>query len=295
MKSRQQSGQASWLPRTYFHGLMLVLIISSFFGVFRLFTEVYWWLPTLNGLYTLAPFVLLISFYLFWRQRDLLKKVEGTYYSMWLGYSLLVSGALLKIHGEIEGYPLLRGMTLIPILLGYLSLQFPKRTVRGLLFPVLFLFFAIPLPPFLIDEVTRPFLYLNTVAADAVLRLFGTDFSRTGYVFHLAETAENGVFQVEMTEGCSGLRSLFSLFALTSLYVHLRDLQVREKAALLLIGFPLAGVANIARVLATVLLIAHVSPVWGDRFFHQFSGFLVFVSTVLGLFLVESLFLKGRA
>lgn len=276
-----------------FHLGMLVLLFISFFGVFRLYVETYWWLPTFDGLYSLAPLVLIVSCWLIWRRRRLFTLHEGPYLNRWVAYSFLILGALIKIHGELEGYPLLRGLGLIPILLGYFAVLFPVKTLRGLLFPVLYLLFAIPLPPFLIDEVTQPLLNFNTGVIDMFLRLLQFDFMRTGNVFLLNDLSGSGVHQVEMVEGCSGIRSLFSLLALSALYLYFRPLSTRQRVGLLLTCIPLAGLGNTFRVIVTFLLILYVSPAAGQRFFHEFSGVIVFLVTLVGLFTVETLVL-GR-
>jgi len=65
-----------------------------------------------------------------------------------------------------------------------------------------------------------------------------------------------------------------------------------HSTVLMLVTIPLIVVANCIRVILTILMIVHVSPEAAQSYFHLFSGLLIFVLTLLGLFLIDSLLMK---
>jgi len=85
---------------------------------------------------------------------------------------------------------------------------------------------------------------------------------------------------------CSGLRSLISLLALGSVYAYLSDLPNGKQWLLVFLTIPIALLSNIIRV-PILILISHY---WGlsaaapDSFWHNASGFLVFVIAITLLF-----------
>src|SRR5690606_16692155 len=92
---------------------------------------------------------------------------------------------------------------------------------------------------------------------------------------------------------CSGLNSLYSLFALGLLYHHVTAgdgagtehapslLRPLRMAILLACIVPIAIVANVVRVLGLVLVTYHFGAEAAEGWFHTFAGMMVFVIALL--------------
>jgi exosortase len=272
------------------------LLFVGFFPIFRIYWTHYWETTTMGGAYSHAPVALLIFFFLIWRKRRLLRPVDGgTGFSPRWGYGLLVCGALLKIFGELHDYSVLRGMTLIPILFGILFIRYPRETCKGLLYPVLFLLFIIPIPTFVIDQITLPLQNATTSLVATTMTLMDYEVSRYGYILMIEGLdSQSGFHEFIINQDCSGIRFMVALFGLGTLYTHLRPLSFRQKFFMIIMIVPLSILGNFCRVLSTVLLVIYVDPVMAEKFFHDFSGVLVFCCTLAGLFIIEKLLRRQK-
>lgn len=282
------------LAVAWFGLCVAALLIVGYLPVFYLYATDYWLPGRLQGLYTLSPLVMLCSLILAWRSYRRLRVDGELFLSRPLGYLLVVASVVIKVHGELEGYTVLRGASLIPLLLGLAMIFLPAQSFRMFRFPILFLAFAIPLPAFLLDQLTQPLLSLNTGIVAWIIGVLNLDVTREGYSFWFSYPGAAEQFEIQMAEGCSGLRSLFSLLAVCTLYLHLRNIPFETKLKLLVASVPIAGLGNLGRVLLTILLTRYVGPEAGQFFFHQLSGILVFAATVLAVFWVESLLIRSR-
>jgi len=267
-----------------------LLVFLSFFPIFRIYWTRYWETTTMGGAYSHAPVALLIFFFLIWRKRRLLESDDGEGFAPRWGYVLLLCGALLKIFGEIHDYSVLRGMTLIPILFGILFIRYPRETAKGFLYPVLFLLFIIPLPTFFIDQITLPLQNATTSLVASAMTSFDYEVSRYGHILMIGGLdSPPGFHEFVINKDCSGIRFMVALFGLGTLYIYLRALSFRQRFFMIVMIVPLSMLGNFCRVLTTVLLVIYVDPVMAEKFFHDFSGVLVFCFTLAGLFLIEKL------
>ena len=94
---------------------------------------------------------------------------------------------------------------------------------------------------------------------------------REGNVLVLANTT------LEVAEACSGIRSLVSLITLGIVYGYFTDSRIGVRLAIALSAIPIAIIANGARVAGTGILAHTWGPAAAEGFFHEFSGWVVFV------------------
>ena len=98
---------------------------------------------------------------------------------------------------------------------------------------------------------------------------------------------------LEVTEACSGIRSMLAYLTLGVLFVHLAGNTIGRvgKGILLLSTIPLALLVNILRISGTGVLAHHFGGEMARGFLHEFSGLVVFAFGFV-LFWLESLILK---
>lgn len=268
-----------------------VLLAVSYAGIFSVYMRHHWLSDPFGGAYSQAPLILLAFLWLVWRKRSLLL-TPGEEHSrptaLWVGLAL--AAVCLKVFGEMSGYNVLRGLTLVPLLLGTAGLLYSRSTVRALLFPILFLLFAIPLPELLISQITAPLQMLNARAASGILQASGTPVQLSGYT--LLVTSPEGVYEILINQGCSGIRFLFAALATATLYLHLRGHGVAAAAALAASLVPLCLVATCLRILTTVLVTLRLGAGPGGFFYHTVSGFLFFCLLIAGFLAVEHRFAR---
>jgi exosortase len=153
--------------------------------------------------------------------------------------------------------------------------------VRELRFPLLVLVLAIPFPAILFNRITFPLQLLASRIASDVLPFLGVPTLHEGNVIELP------VMKLEVAEACSGIRSLMSLFTLAVFYGYFLERSTKRRVILALASIPIAVTANVARIVGTGLCVQYWDPEKALGFFHEFSGWVMFVVSLACLYLVH--------
>lgn len=208
--------------------------------------------------------------------------------SHWAGLALLLFGVMLYLLGNLAAEFFTMRFSMLVVLGGIILFLLGKEFFKTLLFPLVFLVFMIPIPSVLMDRITFPMqLFASKVAARS-LDLIGIPVLREGNIIQLANTS------LEVAEACSGIRSLISLLALSVVFAYFSQNTTWKRIVLVLSTFPIAIIANAARVTGTGILAHHYGDQVAQGFFHGFSGWILFVVAFVCLFIVGSLLSKVR-
>jgi exosortase len=97
--------------------------------------------------------------------------------------------------------------------------------------------------------------------------------------------------QLEVSEACSGLRSMTSLIMLSCLFVGIMRNNWIWRFVMLFSAIPLAILANIVRIMGTGILAHFIGEKAAQGFLHGFSGMAVFVFG-LALLIIEFLLIE---
>jgi exosortase A len=201
----------------------------------------------------------------------------------WIGLPLLLFGVLLLFLGNLAAEYFTMRFSILVVLGGIIYFLLGRKVFKTLLFPIVFLIFMIPIPSVLMDRITFPMqLFASKVAARS-LDLIGIPVLREGNIMQLANTS------LEVAEACSGIRSLISLLALSVVFAYFSQNMTWKRIVLVLSTFPIAIIANAARVTGTGILAHHYGDQVAQGFFHGFSGWILFVVAFVGLFLLGAL------
>jgi exosortase len=147
----------------------------------------------------------------------------------------------------------------------------------------LILLLAIPFPAIVFNQITFPLQLLASRMASMILPLLGVPVLQEGNVIELP------VMKLEVAEACSGIRSLMSLFTLAIFYGYFLERTTRRRVILALASIPIAVAANVARIVGTGLCVQYWDPVKALGFFHEFSGWVMFVISLACLYLIHRL------
>ena len=220
--------------------------------------------------YAHGPIILAVVAWLFWRARGVL--LDPTLKAAPVAGTLtLLAGLALYYVGRTQSLPLFEMASHLPVLAGIVLLARGFGGVRRLAFPLLFLLFAVPLPGFVLDFFTVPLKEFVSATVAQALAFVGYPVERAGVVLTIGE------HEMLVADACSGMNSLYTLFALGFLYTHLVGPRSIARTLLVLAAVvPIAIVANMLRVIALVLVTVHVSPEAASGLFHDFAGLMVF-------------------
>jgi exosortase len=153
--------------------------------------------------------------------------------------------------------------------------------LKAVRFPLFVLLLAIPFPAIVFNQITFPLQILASKVASTTLPWMGVPVFREGNVINLP------VMQLEVAEACSGIRSLMSLTTLAVIYGYLMERKISVRVLLALASVPIAVAANSLRIVGTGLLVQYWDPDKAQGFFHEFSGWLIFVVSLIMLYLLH--------
>jgi exosortase B len=226
-----------------------------------------------------GPIIVSICAWLAWQRWDALRNAPiepalvtgGVIFA--IGSSMYVIGRMLEIDTLAVGSFMFVAGSCVLVVSGVQGL-------RVMTFPLLFMLFAVPLPNIVVQVVTAPLKSAVSSIAEQILYSAGYPIARSGVVLSV------GQYQLLVADACAGLRSMFTLEALSLVYISLmRYKSIARNVALAVASIPIAFCANVIRVILLVLITYHYGNEVGQGFMHSVAGFLLF-GTGLVLLLV---------
>lgn len=238
--------------------------------------------------YSHAYFILPISLWLTWRKRREIEELidKETTGKNLSGLVLLILGIMMFLFGSRFDYSSVITLSMIPFIFGLLYFLHGISMLKLLLFPVLYLLLLVPPPMGLIDSITLPMRYGISHFTEVILKFLQYPISREGLLLII------GYEEIFMGQPCSGFRSLITLFSLGLVYVYISKSSNLNKIILTVSIVPLALFGNLIRVITLCLITFYFGREAGQGFFHNFSGIVMFIITILGLISIESLLNK---
>jgi exosortase len=226
-------------------------------------------------------FVPLFSAFVIWQERFKLARL--TLRPSWGGLLFLGFGLCMLILGQMGAELFLSRFSLLIVLAGLIILFLGWSFFRAILFPLAFLVMMIPIPAIVFNQITFPLQLLASKIASTILPWLGVPVLREGNVIILPAMA------LEVADACSGIRSLMSLATLAVIYGYLMERRIAVRILLAVASLPIAVAANSLRVVITGLLVQYWDPDKAQGFFHEFQGWLMFVASLLMLYLLHGL------
>lgn len=265
-----------WKPKVLLPlALLLVFVIFLYAGVLAKLVNDWYELPDFSHGF-LIPF---FAGYLLWTKRRDYERLQVR--SSWAGLPFVLLGLLLLLTGKFGADLFLSRVSFLLLGAGVVWMLFGRAVLKESKFVLLVLVLAIPLPSVLFNQITFPLQLLASRMASALLPLAGVPVLREGNVIQLP------VMQLEVAEACSGIRSLLSLFTLAVIYGYFLEKSVARRVLLALASVPIAVAANVARIFGTGLCVQYWDPDKAMGFFHEFSGWLMFLVSLGFLYLVH--------
>jgi exosortase A len=203
--------------------------------------------------------------------------------SNWAGLPLLLFGVMLLLLGNLATEYFTMRFSILVVLGGIILFLLGKEFFKTLLFPLIFLIFMIPITSVIMDRINFPMQIFASKVAAGSLYLIGIPVLREGNIIQLANTS------LEVAEACSGIRSLISLLALSVVFAYFSQNTTWKRILLVLSTFPIAIIANAARVTGTGILAHYYGDKVAQGFFHGFSGWTLFVVAFVCLFLLGAM------
>jgi exosortase len=266
---------ASWKSRSWvvWFTILLSLLVLLYASVLKLLVAQWWTDPN----YGHGFFVPLFSGYILWHQRERWTKSEIEPSNF--GLLVMLGAVALLFIGSLGAELFTSRFSLLVLIAGIILFLAGWKMLRAVVFPLAFLIFMIPIPVIIYNQITFPLQLIASRLATVWLEVVGVPVLRDGNVLVLSNLS------LEVAEACSGIRSLMSLIALAVAYGHLAEPRRWVRYALVVLMVPSAIVTNAMRIMGAGVLAHKFGPQAAEGFLHQFSGWVVFLATLVLIFL----------
>jgi exosortase len=219
--------------------------------------------------YSHGLLVPIFACYLVWAKRKTLQNTKIA--PAWSGIIVVALALALLLLGEF-GAELFASRISLVVLFAGLILGFGGwQLLKELRFVLLVLLLAVPIPTIVFNQFALPLEGLASKLATALLHLMGVPALRLGNIIELPD------MRLEVAEACSGLRSLVSLFTLAIFYGYFLENTYLRRTVLALASIPIAIAANSVRIFGTGMCVQYWDADRALGFFHQFSGWVMFL------------------
>jgi exosortase D (VPLPA-CTERM-specific) len=223
----------------------------------------------------------LVALFLVWQKANELPAAMSQ--GSWWGFLFVITGLALWLLGEVSSI-----YTIIQYgwLLTFSGLVFALAGRRGMayLWPALaYLFFMIPLPNFLYNNLSSQLQQISSVMGVAVIRWFDISVYLEGNVIDL------GALQLQVAEACNGLRYLFPLMSFGFLIAYLYRGPLWHKAIIFLSTVPITVLMNSLRIGLIGVSVEYWGIEMAEGVLHDFEGWVVFMACLAVLFIEMSI------
>ncbi len=229
----------------------------------------------------LVPF---ISLYLIWQKRKQIHKINPSPSN--IGLFIIVLSLIAYIIFYAGHIAFISRCMMIVSLIGLVIFNFGMELFSQIKFPLLFLFFMVPLPKSFVTLISFPLKLFATRLSAFALTLLGIPVHYEGTILSLCNT------QIEIAEACSGLRFLISFIMIGTFFLsQLKKIVSRLAIAASII--PIAILSNILRIAGIAILTCVFGNKIQREYPHELFGIIVFL---FGLFLlfVEFIYVKKK-
>ncbi len=222
--------------------------------------------------YSASMLIPLVVLYLIWEKRDALSLMPSR--PSWAGIAVMLAGGLLYWLGELGGEFFALYFSSWLLFSGLCWLHLGWRKLKIIAFPVVLLLAMFPLPHFIHGKLSLSLKLISSQIGVKMMQWMGMSAYREGNVIDL------GFTQLQVVDACNGLRYLIPLIILGLIMAYFFKTAWWKRTLLVLSTIPIAVLVNSLRIASVGVLY----PIWGPKvaegFFHDFSGWFIFMLTV---------------
>jgi exosortase A len=216
----------------------IVAILSMLNSTVRAMAETWYYSNTFNHGFLILP----IAAYLAWRNRAEL--ANAAIAPEWRGGIAVILGAMTWLVGDAAGTLIVQEFSLVIIIQALVLAIFGKSVFRILLFPLLYLYFAVPFGLELIPPLQDVTAFLSV----GLLKLVGVPVFSDGYLISVPGA------DWYVADACSGIRYVISSLALGGLFAGMMYVSWWRRVAVLVIAVVVPILANGVRAFGIILL-----------------------------------------
>ena len=248
--------------------LLLVAVVLGFLFYDGLVAVVKNWLGSeeySHGL-LIPPIVL----FLIWQRKDLIERIP--FQTSWTGVGVVVLGLAGFFVGELTQIFIVINYAFVIVLMGVLWSFMGWKAFKLILVPLIMLFFTIPLPNFLYNNLSSQLQLISSEIGVWFIRLFDISVYLEGNVIDL------GNYKLQVVEACSGLRYLFPLMTLGFIAAYFFKGAFWKRAVIFLSSIPITILMNSLRIGMIGVTVEYWGVAAAEGMLHDFEGWVVFMA-----------------
>ena len=213
-------------------------------------------------------FVPVIAGFIAWKKRQRIAEMIpapnwwGLAIMLWAGFQLYIA----TLGAEL----FLARTSFVISIIGAVLLLGGTKYLRIFSFPLFLLFFMVPIPAVIYNQITFPLQIFASKVAEVAIDVLQIPVIREGNVLILPQQTLNVV------EACSGIRSLLTLTFLSLVYGYFFEARTWVRVVLFFSTIPIAIAANAGRVAFTGV-ISQFKPELAEGWFHEAQGWVIFM------------------
>ncbi|WP_241546909.1 VPLPA-CTERM-specific exosortase XrtD [Thiohalobacter thiocyanaticus] len=206
--------------------------------------------------------------------------------SSYAGLVLVAAGGALLFLGLLATTHTLAQYSVVIVIMGLALTFLGWRAFKLVFAPLFLLFFMVPLPPFVFNNLSGKLQLISSEIGVAVIRLFDISVYLEGNVIDL------GSYKLQVVEACSGLRYLFPLASLSFVAAYIYKGALWKKAIIFLSSAPITVLMNSFRIGVIGVLVEYGGPGQAEGFLHDFEGWVIFMACIAILVLEMAVLAK---
>jgi len=212
-----------------------------------------------------------IAAFLIWQQKDRLELVP--FDGSWWGVALVACSGILLLLGQLGTIYVIVEYAYIVSLFGLVLSFTGIQAFRLIRVPLLILLFMVPLPSFVVSNLSSKLQLASSLIGAGFMRLAGISVFLEGNVIDL------GGYKLQVAEACDGLRYLFPLITLGFLMAYFYKGAMWKRVVLFLSSIPVTVIMNSFRIGTIGVMVEHWGIAMAEGFLHEFQGWLVFMAS----------------
>ena len=214
-----------------------------------------------------------IAAFLVWQQKDRLERLP--FGGSWWGVLIVLTGAAVLALGQLGTVFTLVQYAYVITLFGLALALLGWRAFRLVAIPLLIVMFMIPLPQFVLANLSTKLQLLSSQIGVSLIRLFGISVFLEGNVIDL------GGYKLQVADACSGLRYLFPLMTMGFLMAYFYKGALWKRILLFLSSIPITVLMNSFRIGIIGITVDRWGTVMAEGFLHEFQGWMVFMVSIV--------------
>ncbi len=226
-------------------------------------------------------FIPLVVLIILWLRRDDL--FSHQFKTWWPGLLLVALGLLAHVAGFIVQQQRISIVGLFTGIYGLTGLVWGPRWLKASFFPFFLFAFMVPLGS-LTDKVTFPLrLMVSWIVEHLFNDILGIGVVRQGTALKDAM----GNYQYDVAAACSGMRSLISIFLISTSYAFLVFRLSINRLIMVFAALPLAVIGNVVR-LSTIVAAGEIGKQKAGDFVHEngIISMLPYIPAIFGVMMI---------